>query len=195
MPRTSGISREPVELRPDVVGHQVGIGDDARAASRCAPPPTAPIPPRPAPARRPVGLDVDGLDHARACDVGEVLLDRVVAPDRLVGTEDARHHRPHEPRQVGLPPDMMMRVDDGLGHGRYIPVRVWIRAHFRPPSARPCASRDPASFWHNRACHGLDPRLRACEGIGMPSVGHQDANPPTSAHPCASRDPAFTTRP
>ena len=64
---------------------------------------------------RPVGLDIDRLDDALAGEVVEIFVDRIVAPDRLVGTEDARLHRADEPRQVGLAPDVVMRVDDA-GH-------------------------------------------------------------------------------
>ena len=37
---------------------------------------------------------------------------RIIAADRLVGSENARLHRADEPGQVGLPPDVMMAVDD-----------------------------------------------------------------------------------
>ena len=66
----------------------------------------------------PVGLDVDRLLDAGAGDVGEVLLDRVVAADRLVGAEDARDHRALQPGEVGLAPDVVMPVDDADHAGR-----------------------------------------------------------------------------
>ena len=73
---------------------------------------------------RPVGLHVDGFLDAAPVDVAQIFLDRVVAPDRLVGAEDTRARRPREPRQVPPPPDVMMRVDDPLHGGR--------RARLRP---------------------------------------------------------------
>ena len=75
---------------------------------------------------RPVGLDVDRLDHVAAGDVLEVFVDRVVPADRLIGAEDARHHRPGQPGQVVLPPDVVMGVDDGPGHGASPQIeRAW----------------------------------------------------------------------
>src|SRR6185437_13000469 len=61
---------------------------------------------------RPVGLDVDRAGDATACEIAEIFIDRIVAADRLVGTEDARLHRTDQPGQVGLSPDMMMTVDN-----------------------------------------------------------------------------------
>ena len=63
-----------------------------------------------------VGVEVrvehsDDPQTMRRC-VGEVLLDQIVALDRLVVAEDARRHRPLEPGRVRLAPDVMMRIDD-----------------------------------------------------------------------------------
>ena len=107
-----GIARKPVELRTHVIGADVGIGDNRVR-------PTGPVGGPLHPGRlvlislgRPVGLHVDRLDDAEAVEVGAIFFDRIVAPDRLVGTENARLHRAHEPREVGLPPDVVMAVDD-----------------------------------------------------------------------------------
>ena len=44
---------------------------------------------------RPVRLHIDRLRDPCQFDIGAVLADRVVAPDRLIRAEDARHHH-HE---------------------------------------------------------------------------------------------------
>ena len=62
--------------------------------------------------RRPVRLHVDAAGHAVRSRVGEVFLARIVAPDRLIGTEDPRKHRTGEPREVCLSPDVVVPVDD-----------------------------------------------------------------------------------
>ena len=67
---------------------------------------------------RPVGLHVNRGDDAGIFDVVEIFADRVVAPDRLVGPENARHHGPVQPGLVRLAPNVMMGVDDiEGGHG------------------------------------------------------------------------------
>ena len=105
------ITRKPVELRPHVVGAKVGVGDDRMWPSRPVRRPLNPGGLVLIGLRGPVGLHVDRLGDAGAGDVGKELLDRIVAPDGFVGTENARLHRPREPRQVGLPPDVVMAVD------------------------------------------------------------------------------------
>ena len=66
--------------------------------------------------RRPVGLHIDRLHDAGAGKVRQKFLDRIIALDRIVGAEDARHGRSLHPRLVRETPDVMMRVDDRL-HG------------------------------------------------------------------------------
>src|SRR3954465_7175689 len=78
----------------------------------------------------PVGLDIDRAGDAAAFEVAEIFLYRVIAPDRLVRTEDARLHRTHQPGQVGLAPDMMVPIDD-VGHATLL-----------CPSASTCATID-----------------------------------------------------
>ena len=112
----AGIFGQPVELRPHVRGQKVGIADDrlAEIRSRRRPAGRRRLRPR-------SGLSPNWPAHRRiavtpqAGEVGEIFADQIVAPDRLVGAEDARLHRPVEPRQVGAPPDVVMSVDDG-GH-------------------------------------------------------------------------------
>ena len=77
---------------------------------------------------RPVGLYIDRARNAVRFGVGQIFADQVVAPQRLIGPEDARHHGPGEPRQIGLPPDVMMGVDDA-GHA---PLRSVLRRDQRP---------------------------------------------------------------
>ena len=68
--------------------------------------------------RIPVGLDIDRGDDAIVFDVGEIFGDRIVAADRVVGAENARHHRPVQPRLIRLAPDVMMGIDQvETGHG------------------------------------------------------------------------------
>src|SRR5258705_4477877 len=84
----------------------------------------------------PVGLHIDRARYTGACEIAEIFLDRIVAPDRLVGAEDARLHRAAQPGQVGLTPDMMMGIDN-ISH-----------AAFLCPSERTCetiAAVDPPS--------------------------------------------------
>ena len=130
------IARQAIQLRTDVIDVEIGVGDDGV---------------RPVMILRgllhpgrfvleavvgPVGLHIDRARHAGACEVAEIFLNRIVAPDRLVGAEDARLHRTAQPGQVGLTPDMMMGIDD-FGH-----------AAFLFPSERTCetiAADDPPS--------------------------------------------------
>ena len=106
------IAPEPVELRPHVGDGEVGVGDDRVRPARFRGRPLHPGGLVLEAFARPVRLDVDRLDDVRARDVGPVFVDRIVAPDRLVGAENARLHRADEPRQVGLAPDVVMPVDD-----------------------------------------------------------------------------------
>jgi len=71
--------------------------------------------------RRPVGLDINRLHDARFRNIGEILADRIVAPDGLIRAENAGQHRPGQPRQITLAPDMVMGINDG-DHGRE-PIR------------------------------------------------------------------------
>ena len=99
---------QPVELWTDVVGEEIRVTDDPLGKAGlvggflhvgdfvlegwfC-----------------PIALHVNRLDDAGAGDVGEELADRIIAPDRLVGSEDARLHRAVEPRQVAPVPDVVM---------------------------------------------------------------------------------------
>src|SRR4051794_34301228 len=124
------IALEAVELRADVFDGEIGIGDDRM---------------RPAVLGGgllhpgglvlevligPVGLHIDRARDAGALEVVEIFLDRVIAPDRLVGAEDARLHRSGEPGQVGLPPDVMVAVDD------------FAHATLLRPNASTCATID-----------------------------------------------------
>ena len=113
MPRISGIERLPLQR---LGRHRRRAGRHSRrwrAASHAASAtPCTQATSSTAPVLGPVGLDIDRFLDARAGDVGQELLDRIVAPDRLVGTEDARHHRPLQPWQIGLAPDVVMGVDD-----------------------------------------------------------------------------------
>ncbi len=96
---------------------------------------------------RPVGLDIDRAGDAGALEVGEIFLDRIVAADRLVGAEDARLHRPGQPGQIGLTPDVMMSVDDA-GHAALLVAsdsRCATTAALDPPSTRSSTKRWIAS--------------------------------------------------
>ena len=66
----------------------------------------------------PVGLDIDRFDDVAAGDVAAIFVDRIVAADRLIRPEDARHLRTRQPRQITQPPDMMMGIDGGHGFHR-----------------------------------------------------------------------------
>src|ERR1043166_2154087 len=90
----------------------------------------------------PVGLHIDRLGDAGACEIGEILLDRIVAPDRLIGAEDARLHRPGQPGQVRLTPDVMMCVDE-RAHAAPFPSdnRCETTAAVDPPSTRSSTKR------------------------------------------------------
>ena len=107
------IARKPIELRAHVLDAEVGVGDNrmrpARRLGRTLYPGGLVL----VALARPVGLHIDRLDDAGARDIGAEFLDRIVAADRLVGAEDPGLHRPGEPGQVGLPPDVVMAVDHG----------------------------------------------------------------------------------
>src|SRR5262249_22136422 len=62
---------------------------------------------------RPVGLHIDRLDDVAALGIGQELIDRIVAADRLVGAEDARHLGALQPSEIGQAPDVVMTVDGG----------------------------------------------------------------------------------
>src|ERR1700761_1127573 len=62
----------------------------------------------------PVRLDIDGFLHTRSSLIGENLFDGSIALDRLGASEYARNHRPGQPGQVLLTPDVEMRIDDFL---------------------------------------------------------------------------------
>src|SRR5882757_9545184 len=106
------VALEPVELRAYVVRAEIRVGDDgmrpAGFRGGALHPGRLVLVPR----LRPVRLHIDRLDDAITREVVEVFTDRIVATDRFVGTEDARLHRPDQPRKIGLAPYVMMRVDD-----------------------------------------------------------------------------------
>src|SRR5437763_1293514 len=83
----------------------------------------------------PVGLHIDRLGDAGACEIGEIFLDRVVAADRLIGAENARLHGSAQPGQVRLTPDVMMCVDE-RAHAAFLPSdsRCDTMAALDPPS-------------------------------------------------------------
>ncbi len=111
-PRMLRIFGQAVELRAHVGREKVGIADDAvRIAGLVGGALDVGDLVLEA-VLGPVGLHIDRLDDVAAGDVGEIFADRIIAPDRLVGAENARLHRPIEPGQIGPPPDVMMGVDD-----------------------------------------------------------------------------------
>ena len=115
MPRVAGSLASRAISVPAVGIGEIGMGDiGVRPAGRVGDR-LHPLRLVVALARRPVGLDVDRLDDVAAGDVAAVFLDRIVAADRLVRPEDARHLRPRQPRQVVEPPDVMMGVDGRNG--------------------------------------------------------------------------------
>ena len=82
---------------------------------------------------RPIGLHIDRALDAGAAHVGEIFRDRIIAPDRFVGPEDARLHRACEPRQIVPAPDVVMGVDDLLRHRIARPPAYVRRARRRCP--------------------------------------------------------------
>ena len=147
---------QPVELRAHVLGQQIGIADDrVRPAAFVG----GLLHPRDlvlGALLRPVRLHVDGFFHAAAGDVGEIFLDRIVAADFFVGPEDARQHRAGEPGQIGLPPDVMMRVDDGNGHEDATPRLVVIAERGDPAiHSGPADPSTNATEWMPWSSHGM----------------------------------------
>ena len=115
VPRISGLTAAcGVERSTAPRVEQVGGADDRRAASRsrsCCVVHPADLVDRAL--QRPVGLHVDRLGEAAGGGLGGVLRGGVVAAaQRLVRAEDARDHRPVEPRQVRAAPDVVVGVDD-----------------------------------------------------------------------------------
>jgi hypothetical protein len=104
---------KPVERRADIFGEQIGIADDGMRPAAFVGCLLHPGNLFLGAIRSPVRLHVDGFLDARPGNVAQVFVDRIVAANRLVGTKNARQHRANEPRQIGLPPDVMMRVDNG----------------------------------------------------------------------------------
>ena len=110
----AGIFAQPVELRAHVGSEEVGIADDRLRIAGFV---SSALYVGDLVGERllgPIGLHIDGADDVAAGDIGKVFADRIVAPDRLVGAEDARLHRPFEPGQIGPPPDVVMGVDNGV---------------------------------------------------------------------------------
>jgi hypothetical protein len=110
------VRRQGGDLTACTLAGQVGVADD-----RLRPAGAASLGGHPGDlvgglARRPVRLNVDGCLDALASDVEPVLLNRIVAADRLVGSEDARLHRAREPGQIVTPPDVEMGVDRHQPH-------------------------------------------------------------------------------
>ena len=153
------------------------------------------------PVRRPVGLHVDRTRHPAVREVVEILVDEVVAPDRLVGTEDPRLHRPEQPREIGLAPDVVVRVDDReTGHrGELPPDRFpappggrrrserWSRRTAAPPArlrARAERQQVAAERLYGRAVAQIvEVRRNRGEGRGLGAecgVGREGREP---AHP------------
>ena len=88
------IARQAVELRAHVVDAEVGVGDDRVRPAGLVGRPLHPGRLVLVSARAPSWSARRPIDDAGAGEVGAELLDRIVAADRLVGTEDARLHRP-----------------------------------------------------------------------------------------------------
>ena len=106
------VLREPVELRAHVGREQVGMAHDAVRPAGLVGHRLHPCDLGLEALRRPVRLHVDRPGHPATGDVLQVLVHEVIAPDRLVGAEDPRLHRPGQPRQVGPAPDVVMGIDD-----------------------------------------------------------------------------------
>src|ERR1700677_1604154 len=106
------IAPEPVELRAHVLRAEIGIGDDRMRPAGFLGGALHPGGFVLESLLGPIGLYIDRFDDATAGEVVEIFADRIVAPDRLIGAEDARLHRSDQPGQIGLAPDVMMRVDD-----------------------------------------------------------------------------------
>ncbi len=73
---------------------------------------------------RPVRLYIDRGCNSVAGDVTQILRNCVVAPDRVVWTENSRLHGSGQPRQVVAPPDVVMRVDSGYHAYRILAERL-----------------------------------------------------------------------
>src|ERR1700738_2465514 len=132
-----GIALEPVELKAHVVRGKIRIGDDRVRPAGLFGGALHPGGLTIEPLGRPIGLHIDRFYDAIAGEVIEIFADRIIAPDRFVRTKYARLHRPDQPGQISLPPDMMMRVDDA-GHAALLcrsESTCGTTAAFDPPSA------------------------------------------------------------
>src|ERR1700691_3684154 len=124
------IAPEPVELRAHVLHAEIGVGDDRMRPAGFLGGALHPGGLVLESFLRPIGLYIDRFDDAMAGEVVEIFADRIVAPDRLIGTEDAWLHRSDQPGQIGLAPDVMVRVDD-TGHA----ALLWPSASTWPTTA------------------------------------------------------------
>ena len=164
MPRISGKADCRFSVSPALSSKQVGIADDGvRPAMR--------VGHRLHPGDLldglvlgPVALDIDRFLDAAAGDVGEIFLDRIVAPDRLVGTEDARHHRPLQPGQIGLAPDVVMGVDD-RDHAAFL-----LSANLWPAWPRPMRSTASSRATMRSSAGRLEPSASASRNGRMPAM-------------------------
>ena len=117
MPRSSGYWHLCLEHLAYVGIAQVGVTDDGVGVSGAVGLGLHPRHLVDGPCGRPVGLHIDRLRNTAALDVAQIFLDGIVPPDRLIGAEDARQHRPLEPRQVLPAPDVVVGVDDPVHSG------------------------------------------------------------------------------
>ena len=134
---------EPVELRTNVLDVEIGKGHDGMRPSVLV--------------RRalhpggfvfeavvgPIGLHIDRSGHAGACKIGAIFLNRIIAPDRVIGSKDARLHRTDQPGQVRPTPDMMMCVDELTHAALLVPSdnKCATTAALEPPSTRSSTKR------------------------------------------------------
>jgi hypothetical protein len=88
---------KPVELWTNVIRAEISKGDDAVRPSMLVRGLLNPGRLVLEAVVGPVGLNINRFGHARACEIGEIFLDRIIAADRLIGPEDARLHRADQP--------------------------------------------------------------------------------------------------
>src|SRR5215471_15752254 len=140
------IAFETIELRTHVIDAEVGIGDDSVRPAVLIRGPLHPGRLVLEAVVGPVGLHIDRSRHARTGEIAEIFLDGVVAPDRFIRTKDARLHRTRQPGQIGLPPDMVVGIDN-IAHAALLSPSERIcetTARLDPPSRRSSTKRSIA---------------------------------------------------
>src|SRR5262249_59867160 len=115
-PPQEGVFREPVKRGSHVIRSEIGEGHHAMRPTDLICHVLNPCRLVFEPLLRPIRLHIDRSLDAGTAEVLLIFADRIITPDWLIGSEDARAHGSRDPRHIASAPDVMMGVDDLLHH-------------------------------------------------------------------------------